>query len=110
MLCPAEKENEATSAGADYAGLAEYVTKIEGGWADIDVVIATPSVMPKIAKLGKILGLGVHAGHGLNYETSRKIFQIKEITELNIGHFFISEALFFGIANVLKKFNRTLNT
>jgi len=56
VLCPAEKENEATSAGADYAGLAEYVTKIEGGWADIDVVIATPSVMPKIAKLGKILG------------------------------------------------------
>jgi len=61
------------------------------------------------AKLGKILGLGVHAGHGLNYDTSKKIFQIEEITELNIGHFFISESIFFGIANVLKKFNRMLN-
>jgi pyridoxine 5-phosphate synthase len=61
------------------------------------------------AKLGKILGLGVHAGHGLNYDTSKKIFQIEEIAELNIGHFFISESIFFGIANVLKKFNRMLN-
>lgn len=56
VLCPAEKEAEATAAGADYVGLTEYVAKIEGGWADVDVVIATPSVMPKIAKLGKILG------------------------------------------------------
>ncbi|MEI6170407.1 MAG: pyridoxine 5'-phosphate synthase, partial [Pseudomonadota bacterium] len=61
------------------------------------------------AKLGKILGLGIHAGHGLNYETSKKIFQIDEIVELNIGHFFISESIFFGIANVLKKFNRMLS-
>jgi len=56
VLCNPDKESEATGAGADYAGLAEFVEKIEKGWADIDVVIATPSVMPKIAKLGKILG------------------------------------------------------
>jgi pyridoxine 5-phosphate synthase len=60
------------------------------------------------AKLGKKLNLGVHAGHGLNYQTSKKISQIDEITELNIGHFFISESIFFGIANVLKKFNKIL--
>ena len=60
------------------------------------------------AKLGKILNLGVHAGHGLNYQTSKKISQINEIEELNIGHFFISESIFFGIANVLKKFNKIL--
>jgi pyridoxine 5-phosphate synthase len=60
------------------------------------------------AQLGKILNLGVHAGHGLNYETSKKISQINEITELNIGHFFISDSIFFGIANVLKKFNKIL--
>jgi large subunit ribosomal protein L1 len=40
----------------DYVGLEEFVTKIEGGWVDIDVIIATPSVMPKIGKLGKVLG------------------------------------------------------
>ena len=60
------------------------------------------------AKLGKTLSLGVHAGHGLNYQTSKKISQIDEITALNIGHFFISESIFFGIANVLKKFNKIL--
>jgi large subunit ribosomal protein L1 len=56
VLCLPEKENEAKDAGADYFGLAEYVEKIEKGWTEVDVVIATPSVMPKIAKLGKILG------------------------------------------------------
>ena len=61
------------------------------------------------ARLASTLNLGVHAGHGLNYQTSKKISQITEISELNIGHFFISESIFFGIANVLKKFNKILN-
>ena len=56
VLCNPDKETEAKEAGADYFGLAEYADKIEKGWADVDVIIATPSVMPKIAKLGKILG------------------------------------------------------
>lgn len=56
VLCPADKEAEAKAAGADYVGLDEYITKIEGGWVDVDVIIATPSVMPKIGKLGKVLG------------------------------------------------------
>jgi large subunit ribosomal protein L1 len=56
VLCPPEKESEAQNAGADYFGLTEFVEKIEKGWTDVDVIIATPSVMPKIAKLGKILG------------------------------------------------------
>jgi large subunit ribosomal protein L1 len=56
VLCTPEKEEEAKAAGADYAGLDEYVEKITNGWTDIDVVIATPSVMPKIAKLGRVLG------------------------------------------------------
>ena len=56
VLCTPDKEAEAKSAGADFVGLDEYVTKIEGGWVDVDVIVATPSVMPKIGKLGKILG------------------------------------------------------
>lgn len=56
VLCTPEKEAEAKGAGADYVGLDEFVQKIEGGWVDIDVIVATPSVMPKIGKLGKILG------------------------------------------------------
>ena len=56
VLCTPEKEADAKAAGADFVGLDEFVQKIEGGWTDIDVIIATPSVMPKIGKLGKILG------------------------------------------------------
>jgi len=56
VLCTPDKEAEAKAAGADHVGLDEFVQKIESGWTDIDVVIATPSVMPKIGKLGKILG------------------------------------------------------
>ena len=56
VLCTPDKEAEARAAGADFVGLDEFVAKIEGGWTDVDVVVATPSVMPKIGKLGKILG------------------------------------------------------
>lgn len=56
VLCSPDKEEEAKAAGADYVGLDDYVSKIEGGWTGVDVVIATPNVMPKIARLGRILG------------------------------------------------------
>ena len=56
VLCTPDKEEAARAAGADYVGLDEFVTKIEGGWVDVDVIIATPQVMPKIGKLGKVLG------------------------------------------------------
>ena len=56
VLCTPDKEEAAKNAGADFVGLDEFITKIEGGWTDVDVIIATPSVMPKIGKLGKVLG------------------------------------------------------
>lgn len=56
VLCTPDKEADAKAAGADYVGLDEFVQKIESGWVDIDVIVATPAVMPKIGKLGKILG------------------------------------------------------
>lgn len=56
VLCTPDKEAEATEAGADFVGLDEYSDKILAGWTDVDVIIATPSVMPKIARLGRILG------------------------------------------------------
>jgi len=56
VLCTPDKEAEAKAAGADFVGLDEFVAKIEGGWVDVDVIIATPSVMPKIGRLGKVLG------------------------------------------------------
>lgn len=56
VLTTPDKEEEAKKAGADFVGLDEYVTKIEGGWMDFEVVVASPNVMAKIAKLGKVLG------------------------------------------------------
>ncbi|HEU4553065.1 MAG TPA: 50S ribosomal protein L1 [Chitinophaga sp.] len=56
VLCTPDKEADAKNAGADHVGLDEFIQKIEAGWTDIDVIVATPSVMPKIGKLGKILG------------------------------------------------------
>ncbi len=56
VLCTPDKEQAAKDAGADFVGLDEYIAKIEGGWTEVDVIIATPSVMPKIGRLGKVLG------------------------------------------------------
>ncbi len=56
VLCTPDKEAEATAAGADHVGLDDFISKIEKGWVDIDVIIATPAVMPKLGKLGKVLG------------------------------------------------------
>jgi large subunit ribosomal protein L1 len=56
VLCTPDKEEEAKAAGADFVGLDEFITKIKGGWTDVDVVIATPATMGKVGALGKILG------------------------------------------------------
>jgi len=56
VLCTPDKEASAKEAGADYVGLDDFIAKIESGWVDMDVIIATPAVMPKIGKLGKVLG------------------------------------------------------
>ncbi|MFZ1298962.1 MAG: 50S ribosomal protein L1, partial [Saprospiraceae bacterium] len=56
VLCTPDKEAEAKAAGADYVGLDEYIQKIEGGWTDIDIIVAMPTVMAKLGKIGKILG------------------------------------------------------
>jgi large subunit ribosomal protein L1 len=56
VLAKPPRDEEAKAAGADHAGFTEYIQKIQGGWADIDVIIATPDVMGEVGKLGKILG------------------------------------------------------
>jgi len=56
VIAKPPKDEEAKAAGADHAGFQEYLQKIQGGWADIDVIIATPDSMGELGKLGKILG------------------------------------------------------
>jgi large subunit ribosomal protein L1 len=56
VLATPDKHQEAKDAGADHVGLDDYITQIEKGWTDIDVIICTPTVMAKVGKLGKVLG------------------------------------------------------
>ncbi len=56
VLCTPDKVEEAKAAGADHVGLDDYISKIEGGWTDIDVIITMPTVMAKLGRLGRVLG------------------------------------------------------
>ncbi len=56
VLCTPDKVQEALNAGADFAGLDEYIAKIADGWTGIDVIVAMPSVMAQVGKVGRILG------------------------------------------------------
>jgi len=56
VLCTPDKEKEAKEAGAEYVGLDDFITKIEQGWVDVDVIITMPTVMAKVGKLGRVLG------------------------------------------------------
>jgi large subunit ribosomal protein L1 len=55
-LVPADKEQEAKDAGADYVGSDEYLAKIKDGWTDVDVIITIPAMMGKLGPLGRVLG------------------------------------------------------
>jgi large subunit ribosomal protein L1 len=56
VFAQGEKANEATKAGADEVGAADLIAKVDGGWSDFDVAIATPDMMGQVGKLGKVLG------------------------------------------------------
>jgi large subunit ribosomal protein L1 len=56
VFCTPDKVDEAIAAGADYAGLDEFIEKVQGGWTGIDVIVAMPTVMAKVGRLGRVLG------------------------------------------------------
>ena len=62
----------------------------------------------KAAEYANIINLEVHAGHGLTYQTAKMIKTIKNIKELNIGHFIISEAIFIGLKQAILNFKNVL--
>jgi len=61
------------------------------------------------ARLAKQLGLEVHAGHGLDYATAEQISSLPEVVELNIGHFIVGEAAFFGLSEVIKRMRAAMD-
>ena len=61
------------------------------------------------ANYAKLIGLEVHAGHGITYKSAKYISKIKTISEFNIGHFIIAESLFLGLNAVIKKFKKIIN-
>ena len=62
----------------------------------------------KCSILARKLNIEVHAGHGLDYKTTKILCKIKEIKEFNIGHFIIGESIFFGLSNVIKNFKKII--
>ena len=67
------------------------------------------SNIKKCAKYAKSLDIEVHAGHGLDYKTTKILKRIKEIKEYNIGHFIIGESIQYGLKNVIKKFKKIID-
>ena len=62
----------------------------------------------KCSILANKLNIEVHAGHGLDYKTTKILTKIKEIEEFNIGHFIIGESIFIGLSNVIKNFKKII--
>ena len=58
--------------------------------------------------LANKMGIEVHAGHGLDYKSTKILLKIQEIKEFNIGHFIIGESIFYGLGNVIKRFKKII--
>lgn len=83
VFAKGEKAKEAEAAGADYVGDTEYINKIQQGWFDFDVVVATPDMMGEVGKLGRILG---PKGLMPNPKTGTVTFDVaKAVQEIKAG-------------------------
>ncbi|KXZ21169.1 50S ribosomal protein L1 [Bacillus nakamurai] len=83
VFAKGEKAKEAEAAGADYVGDSDYITKIQQGWFDFDVIVATPDMMGEVGKIGRVLG---PKGLMPNPKTGTVTFEVeKAIGEIKAG-------------------------
>ena len=83
VFAKGEKAKEAEAAGADYVGDAEYINKIQQGWFEFDVIVATPDMMGEVGKLGRVLG---PKGLMPNPKTGTVTFDVtKAVNEIKAG-------------------------
>jgi len=66
------------------------------------------SKIKRCSKIAYDFGLEVHAGHGLDYRSTKLLSKIKEIIEFNIGHFIIGESVYFGLKKIIKNFKKII--
>ena len=76
---------------------------------DTDAIERELAAMTEMAAFADSLGLEVHAGHGLNFDSVAPVAAIPEIKELNIGHFLIAEAIFLGLDPAIREMRRLMD-
>lgn len=118
VLCKGENVQLALDAGAEYAGFEEYMQKIQGGWLDFDVVVATPDTMGEVGKIARVLGpkglmpspkSGTVTPDVVKAVTEAKAGKIEyRLDKTNIIHCPIGKAS-FGISKLEENFNTLMD-
>ena len=110
-LVPERREERTTEGGLDVAGGHNWITPAVSRLRDGEAEAAAKALqaLRDCAALSADLGLEVHAGHGLDFETAAHLASVPEVVELNIGHFLIGEAIFVGLEAAIARMRAAMD-